>query len=181
VSVVNRPTWVQARTAIADCFFLGVACLVTFELVTRLLPRAYSVSRADDLLGGLWAVIATVFVYRDSYEHSMSAAVSRMSATSVSFLICLIYLVFLPFHAWALALLVGVSALAVMLLGRPGDAVTAGVTTTVVLVVAAISPHDAWRQPILRLADTIVGVAVGVLVAWIGLRLVHPRLARESR
>jgi uncharacterized membrane protein YccC len=158
-----------------ESFVLAVACLVTYELVTRLLPHVYSVSRADDMLGGMWAVIATVFVSRDSYQQSVTAAVSRMAATSVSFVLCLIYLIFLPFHAWALALLVGLSALAVTLIGRPGDAVTAGVTTAVVLVVAALSPHDAWRQPILRLADTILGVAVGVAAAWVGLRLLRPR------
>jgi hypothetical protein len=30
------------------------------------------------------------------------------------------------------------------------------------MVVAAISPQDAWQQPLLRLVDTIVGIAVGV-------------------
>jgi uncharacterized membrane protein YccC len=91
-----------------------------------------------------------------------------MAATFVSFALCLIYLAFLPFHAWALAVLVGASALAVMLLGRPGDAVTAGITTAVIMVVAAVSPQHAWQQPILRLADTLVGVAVGVAAAWTG-------------
>jgi len=55
-----------------------------------------------------------------------------------------------------------VSALVVTLAGRPGDAVTAAITTAVIMVVAAISPHDAWEQLILRLADTVIGVAVGV-------------------
>ena len=135
---------------------LAVACLITYWLVTSLLPRVYSASRDDDLLGGMWAVIA---------------AVSRMAATSVSFVLCLIYLAFLPFHAWALAVLVGASALAVMLLGRPGDAVTAGITTAVIMVVAAVSPQHAWQQPILRLVDTVVGVAVGVMAAWAGIQV----------
>jgi len=181
VPVVKRPTSAQARIAIVECFVLAVACWVTFEVVTHVLTHVYSVSRDDDMLGGMWAVIATVFVFRDSYQQSVAAAVSRMAATGASFILCLIYLIFLPFHSWALALLVGLSALAVMLIGRPADAVTAGVTTAVILVVAALSPHDAWRQPILRLADTIVGVAVGVAAAWIGLRLIRPRLAREPR
>ena len=60
-----------------------------------------------------------------------------MAATFVSSVLCLIYLAFLPFHVWALAVLVGASALTVMLLGRLCDAVTAGITTTVVMVVAA--------------------------------------------
>jgi Fusaric acid resistance protein-like len=110
-------------------------------------------------------------VLRDSFGKSVAAAVSRMAATSVSFVLCLIYLAFLPFHAWALAVLVGASALAVMLLGRPGDAVTAGITTAVIMVVAAVSPQHAWQQPILRLADTVVGVAVGALAAWAGLQV----------
>ena len=88
----------------------------------------------------------------------MAAALSRMAATSVSFVLCLIYLALLPFHPWALALLVGVSALVVTLIGRPGDAVTAGITTAVVMVVAAVSPQHAWQQPILRFADTVIGV-----------------------
>jgi hypothetical protein len=179
VSPTHRLTWPQTRAAIVECCILAIACLVTYELVTHLLPHVYSDSGADDMLGGMWAVIATVFVYRDSYQHSVAAAVSRMAATTVSFVLCLIYLILLPFHAWALALLIGLSALAVTLIGRPGDAVTAGVTTAVVLVVAALSPHNAWAEPILRLADTIVGVAVGVAAAWIGLRLIRPRLARE--
>jgi uncharacterized membrane protein YccC len=42
------------------------------------------------------------------------------------------------------------------------DIVTTGITTAVVLVVAAMSPGPPWYQPILRLLDTIVGIAVGV-------------------
>jgi uncharacterized membrane protein YccC len=154
-----------------ECVVLAVACLITYELATRALSRVYSLARDDDLLGGMWAVLATIFVLRDSFAKSVAAAVSRMAATFVSFVLCLIYLAFLPFHAWALAVLVGASALAVMLLGRPGDAVTAGITTAVVLVVAAISPQHAWQQPILRLADTIVGVVVGAAAAWTGMQI----------
>ena len=119
-------SWPQARTAVVECVVLAVACLITYWLVTSALSRVYSLSRDDDLLGGMWAVLATIFVLRDSFGKSVAAAVSRTAATSVSFVLCLIYLAFLPFHAWALAVLVGASALAVMLLGLPGDAVTAG-------------------------------------------------------
>jgi Fusaric acid resistance protein-like len=164
----GRLSWPQARSAVVESVVLAVACLLTFWLVTDLLSRVHSLGRDDDLLGGMWAVLATIFVLRDSFRKSVAAAVSRMSATSVSFVLCLIYLVFLPFHAWALAVLVGASVLVVMLLGRPGDAVTAGITTAVIMVVAAVSPQHAWQQPILRLADTVVGVAVGAAFAWAG-------------
>src|SRR5215472_9582151 len=109
--------------------------------------KTHALSHPDDLLGGMWAVIATVFVCRYSYHQSVTAAVTRMSATTVSFVFCLVYLIFLPFHAWALAVLIGASALAVILIGRPGDAITAGITTAVILVVAAISPQPAGSSP----------------------------------
>ena len=168
---VRRQRWHGVREAVKQSVVLGAACLVTYLLATDILAHLYFVSHDDEALGGLWAVIATVFVLRGSYEQSVTAALSRVMATLVSFAICLVYLDFLPFYPWALALLVGASALAATLIGRPGDAVTAAITTTVVLVVAAVSPQHAWQQPILRLADTVIGVAVGIAAAWLELRL----------
>jgi uncharacterized membrane protein YccC len=85
----------------------------------------------------------------------------------VSFALCLLYLAFLPFHLWGLAVLTGLSGLVASLIGRPEDSITAAITTAVVLIVAEVSPHDAWQQPILRLADTVIGVAVGLAAAWL--------------
>jgi hypothetical protein len=171
----------QIRTAIWGSCLLAVACLLTYWLTTEVLTLAYSAPRADDELGGLWAVLATVFVVRQSYEQSLAAALSRMSATLVSFALCLVYLVFLPFHPWALALLIGLSVITVTLIGRPQDATTAAITTAVVMIVAEVSPHDAWRQPILRLADTVIGVIVGLAAAWIGLRAIRHRAPGARR
>jgi uncharacterized membrane protein YccC len=42
------------------------------------------------------------------------------------------------------------------------------ITTIVVMVVSILNPQDALRQPLLRMVDTAVGVAVGVAVTWIG-------------
>ena len=92
----------------------------------------------------MWAVIATVFVNRRSYEESLSAAVSRTAATLVSFAYCLVFLTLLPFHVWALPVLVGASALTATLVGRPGDAAAAAITTTVILRV--IRPRLRQRQ-----------------------------------
>jgi uncharacterized membrane protein YccC len=153
--------------------------VISFWLVTHLLTRMIGVSREDDLHGGMWAAIATLFVCRFSYEESIGAAVSRMASTSVSFVLCLIYLLLFPFHLWGLAVLVGISAVATSIMGRPDDMVTAGITTVVLLALAAISPRHAWKQPILRLVDTIVGVAVGVLAAWLSLRMGAPWVGRR--
>jgi uncharacterized membrane protein YccC len=176
---VRRPDWAGVRDAAVECTVLAVACLITYLLVTRLLSRMYFISGDSDLLGGMWAAIATIFVIRASYRQSLAAAASRVAATSVSFVICLIYLAFLPFHVWALPLLIGLSALAATLIGRPEDAITAAITTTVVLVVAAVSPQHAWLQPILRFADTVMGVAVGIVAAR-ALRAIRLRITPPS-
>ncbi len=62
-------------------------------------------------------------------------AVSRKASLSSTS-----YLAFVPFHPWALAALIGLSALAVTLLGRSGDSVTAAITTAVVMVAAELAP-----------------------------------------
>src|SRR5262249_62147017 len=107
----HRLSWAEVRMAALDSGLLSVACLLAYWLVTTLLSRVYFLSKADESLGGLWAVIATVFVFRDSYQRSVSAAVTRMSATLVSFALCLAYLAFLPFHAWAMAVLIRATVL----------------------------------------------------------------------
>src|SRR5246127_3030572 len=158
---------------IAAVFFNGAMtfalCGLSYWLITHLLAQAFSVSQADDLLGGMWAVVATVFVFRDGCEQSVRAVLVRMSATSLSFVLCLVYLLLFPFHFLGMAALVGIGAVVMSLLGRPDDIITTGITTTVVMVVAAMRPNHAWQQPILRMIDTVVGVVVGLVGAWISL------------
>ena len=122
---MRHATRSEALSGIVDSGVLAIACLVTYLLTVQILSRLYAVSHDDDLLGGLWAVIAAVFVFRESYRQSVYAAVSRTSATLVSFVLCLAYLAIFPFHAWGLAVMVGLSALTVELIGRPEDAITA--------------------------------------------------------
>lgn len=155
-----------ARPAVGEIAMHGVvltvSSVISYWSITHLLANVYSVSRDDDLLGGMWAVVATIFVYRFSREESVHSALSRMAATLVSFVLCLAYLALFPFHVWGMAALIGIGTVAVALMGRPEDTITTGITIAVIMVVAELSPHHAWRQPILRLADTAVGVAVGL-------------------
>jgi hypothetical protein len=73
-----------------------------------------------------------------------------------------------PFTPVGMAALIGTGTVAITLLARRDDIVTTGITTAVVMVVAAMSPLDAWHQPLLRLADTVVGIAIGVACKWAG-------------
>ena len=158
----------RSGQAVAVGGALAIACLVSYALITHL-SQAYFISQDDGLLGGMWAVVATVFVYRLRYHESRSAALSRMAATLLSFVLCLVYLLIFPFSAWGMAALIGIGAMVLTLLGRPEDMITTGITTAVVMVVAGISPEHAWKQPILRLVDTVVGIGVGMVAARISL------------
>ena len=145
-------------------FDMAIACAVSYVLVTELLGRF--VDQTNTLLGGMWAAIATVFVFRETREGSVAAGVSRLIATGVSFALCFIYIALFPVNAPGLGVVIGVGTVVMMMLGRHDDIVTTGITTTVVLVVAALDPRHALEQPALRLLDTVVGVAVGVLFKW---------------
>jgi uncharacterized membrane protein YccC len=167
------PEPAQALHALLHGVALSVLCLISYWLITHILTHVVSVSQDDNLLGGMWAVVATVFVYRYSYGGSAGAALSRIVATSLSFALCFAYLLFWPFHLLGMVMLIGIGAVIMSLLGRPDDIITTGITTAVVMVVAALSPEHAWMQPILRVVDTLVGVAVGLLGAWISLKSRH--------
>ena len=143
---------------------MAIACGISYTIITHVLVPF--VDRPDDLLGGMWAVVATIFVFRDSRKGSLSAGRDRLIATCVSFALCLAYLLIFPFTPFGMAVLIGLGSIAILLLGRGDDIVTTGITTAVVMVAAALSPQEAWLQPMLRLFDTVVGVGVGVSCKW---------------
>lgn len=145
---------------------MAIACLLTYWIMTYLLSGF--VDQASDFLGGMWAVVAVVFVFRDTRARALSAGLARLIATFVSFALCFAYLLIFPFTPVGLAAVLGVGTLVMAALGRREDIATTGITTTVVMVVAAMSPHGAWQQPLLRVVDTVVGIALGVTGKWIG-------------
>jgi hypothetical protein len=75
---------VRAHTGIVVFrgMLLAVSCVISFWLITHILPSLYSASRGDELLGGMWAVAATIFVYRYTHAENVRAALSRMSANA---------------------------------------------------------------------------------------------------
>ena len=171
-ATIRRPSPAVVRAAALHSTAVAFVSLLSFWLVTVALAHLDSLSSADDLLGGLWAVVATVFVYRTrtGYRQSIAAATQRISATLVSFALCFVYLLIAPFQAWGLAVLIGLGSVVVTLAGRPGEVIVASITTAVVMVAAALSPGPRWEQPILYLVVTSAGVAVGLVGAWVALR-----------
>jgi len=116
----DRPVSRQTvRPAIGYSVALAVASFVSYWLAVHVLSQVHSISRADDLVGGMWAAIATVFVYHASHQESLAAGVSRIAATSLSFVLCLCYLLLFGFHPLGLVVLIGIGTLLLMLTGHP--------------------------------------------------------------
>jgi uncharacterized membrane protein YgaE (UPF0421/DUF939 family) len=168
----KRPVWDYVHA-----LNMAVACLIAYLMMAYGL--SHIVDRDSDLLGGMWAAVAAIFVFRETRLDSLSAGLARLIATSVSFALCLPYLWFFHFTPVGMAALLAVGTLAMSWLGRRDDIITTAITTTVVMVVAAISPEGGWRQPLLRLADTVVGVGVGVSCKWIA-SLLYYRIIKEK-
>lgn len=164
---------------VAYALNMAIACLITYWIMTHTLFRF--VDESSDFLGGMWAVVATVFVFRETRLGSLSAGIARLIATCVSFALCLLYLSLFPFTPVGMAALIAIGTLVMALLGRREDIVTVGITTAVVMVVAAMSPVDAWQQPLLRLADTMVGIAVGVACKWVGSLLFYQLFGEQTQ
>src|SRR6516165_12418838 len=75
---------------------MALACLISYSLTTRVLSPF--VAEPDTLLGGMWATVATLFVFRDTRASSLAAGISGLIATGVSLALCLAYLLVLPFY-----------------------------------------------------------------------------------
>jgi uncharacterized membrane protein YccC len=161
VSILEKPSAWDLVHSVA----MAIACLVSYTVMTTLLNVA--VEGHSDLVGGLWAAIATAFVFRDSRQHSLSAGAGRLIATFVSFLLCSPYLWLFPASVAGMGILLTAGTLVMVLLRRREDIITTAVTSLVVMIVALVSPDDAWKQPLLRLFDTAVGVGIGVAGKWI--------------
>jgi uncharacterized membrane protein YccC len=158
---------------------MGVACALSYAIITQVLVRF--VDEPTKLLGGMWAVVATIFVFRESRTTSLSAGAARLFATCVSFALCLAYLLIFPVSGAGVAILIALGTIVMLLLGREEDAVTTGITTAVVLLAAAISPQQAWQQPILRLIDTVVGIVIGVACKWCASYLFYRAIGQPIR
>jgi uncharacterized membrane protein YccC len=68
-----------------------------------------------------------------------------MAATLLSCSLCFLYLLFFPFDVGGMTTLIGIGAVVMVWRRRPDDLITTGVTTTLVMVVAAVGPDHDWK------------------------------------
>ena len=158
---------------------LAAASAITYGVMAFVVPLL--AGRPTESVGILWAVISTVFVFRDTRAHSLSAGISRLIATGVSFALCLIYLLLFPANAVGMIVLITLSTLLIMTLGRRDEVGLTAISTAVVMIVAASTSEEAWHQPLLRLTDTVVGVAVGIACKWIASFLFYRVTGQDVR
>jgi uncharacterized membrane protein YgaE (UPF0421/DUF939 family) len=158
---------------------MAIACLISYWVMTTALTGL--VGTDIDYLGGMWATVATVFVFRDTRKGSVSAGAQRFLATCVSFALCQLYLWIFPFEPVGMAALLGIGTFVMMTLGRREEIITTAITTAVVMVVAAMDARHARLQPVLRLLDTVVGIAIGVGTKWIASRLFYGYVGKPAR
>jgi uncharacterized membrane protein YccC len=156
----------------------GVASLAAYWAVTSALSGL--VGKDDDMVGGMWAAIAAIFVFRSTRAEAVAAGLSRLIGTVVGILLCFIYLLVLPFTPVGLAALVALGALVMVVLGRSEDIITTSITITVVMIVAGLSHEPGWRQPVLRLVDTLAGLTIGLPFRWLASALLSRLPGREA-
>jgi uncharacterized membrane protein YccC len=165
---------------IAYAVAMALACLITYWIMVMIHSR-FGLGASSEVVGTLWAVVATIYVFRDTRAKSLSASVGRVIATVVSFALCFAYLLLFPFTPIGLLAVLAGGTLIMMALGRREEIGLAGVTTAVVMLVAAVDVQDAWQQPLLRLMDTLIGIAVGVACKWIASFVFFKLIGEEVR
>ena len=143
---------------------LAIVALIAYALISSITPLL--LNKPAEPIGILWAVISAVFVVKDTRSNSLSAGISRLIATGVSFALCLVYLLFLPANPLGMAILISIGTLLMMAAGRRDEINSVALTTAVILIIAAEHPQSAWQQPLLRLVETVAGVAVGIACKW---------------
>jgi len=159
---------------------MAIACVITYWIMLEIHDR-FGLGASSKVVGTLWAIVATIYVFRDTRANSLSASVGRIITTVVSFALCFAYLLLFPFTLVGLVAVLAVGTLIMMVLGRREEIGLAAVTTAVVMLVAAIDAQDAWQQPLLRLMDTLIGIAVGVACKWIASFVFFKLIGEEVR
>ncbi|OSI23793.1 FUSC family protein [Bradyrhizobium canariense] len=165
---------------LAYAIMMAVACAASYPVTSRVIGPF--IDRGDSLLGGMWAAVATAFVFRETRVGSLAAGVSRLVATCVSFALCSIYIALLPVNAGGIVLLIGAGAIVMQSFRRPEDIITTSITSIVLMGVAAIDPEHAFEQPVLRLFDTVTGIGIGVPLRWgISCAMARPGIVPGSK
>jgi uncharacterized membrane protein YccC len=172
--------WRFDTMALVHAALIAASATASYAIVTEGLSAIATLDDGTDRLGGMWAAVATLFCFRDTYAETAKYALSRMSATLTSFVLCTIYLLLFPFSIYGISVVLFIGAVILIVLQRKDDITTTSITTVVVLVVAGLATHDRSAQPLLRLLDTGVGVLIGLIAAMLATQVENRLGMRHS-
>src|SRR5262249_4911252 len=164
---------------VAYAIDMAIACLVTYWVMIFLLPRL--VGWHSTSVGVLWAVISTVFVYKDTRTHSLYAGISRLIATFAGFALCLVYLSLLSALPIGMGVLIAFGVLLIFSMGVCAQTGLTAITIAIIMIIAANNPQEAWLQPLLRLVDTLIGISIGVACKWVASFVIFRIIGEQMR
>jgi ABC-type branched-subunit amino acid transport system permease subunit len=86
-----------------------------------------------------------------------------------------------PITPFGMAVLILIGTLGTTSLGRRDEIGLTAITTAVVMIVASSDSENALQQPLLRLVDTVTGIAIGVVCKWTASLMFYRIVGEEMR
>ncbi len=78
---------------------MGLACLIAYAITTSLLISA--TARDDDLLGGMWAAVATILIAVGTLVMMLLDRREDIITTAIPTIVIIVVAILSPAHAWA--------------------------------------------------------------------------------
>ena len=123
---------------------------------------------ASEAIGGLWALISGVAVLQATRRDTWASAWLQVMGTFIGAVVSTVYLSFLPFNPFSMAVVIGVVMLLCKVLGIPEHARLASIAVAVIMVVSTLHPGlNPVLNAALRFTESCIGTALAVVAVLI--------------
>jgi uncharacterized membrane protein YgaE (UPF0421/DUF939 family) len=95
---------------------------------------------ASATIGGLWGLVFGVVVLQATRHDTLASTWLRVLGTLIGAAVSAVYLSFLPFNPFGMAVVIGVVMLLCQVLGAPDHARLASITAAVIIVLSTLHP-----------------------------------------
>ena len=120
------------------------------------------------VIGGLWAVISGVVVIESKRADTWESGKFRVIGSFIGALISGLYLYYFSFSAIGFAFCIAAGVLVCHLLGLAKYMKLTSITISVVMIVSLVDKDlDPFLNAALRFAESVIGTAVAVTVAYV--------------
>jgi uncharacterized membrane protein YccC len=115
--------------------------------------------------GALWSMVSGIVVMQETRQDTIDNAWLRVLGSLVGAVMSGLYLSFLPFNPFGMAIMIGLTVLICQELHIPGHPRLAALTVGVIMVISFLNPD---LNPIvnagLRFCESVIGSAVAILL-----------------